>query len=219
MPFSLARRSLFLFVLAAVPFATSCQSTYYATMEKFGVHKRDILVDRVQDGREDQQQAKEQIQKTLDVYKELTGFDGGELEEMYQRMKVEYERSENRAEDVRDRIDSIESVASALFEEWQGEISEMESANLRKRSQEMLDDTKTRYSALIGKMQAAEEKMGPVLKTFSDHVIFLKHSLNAQAIDSLRDTALEIEDDVSALIADMQSSIDEADAFIAAMDG
>ena len=219
MPFSLARRSLFLFVLAAVPFATSCQSTYYATMEKFGVHKRDILVDRVQDGREDQQQAKEQIQKTLDVYKELTGFDGGELEEMYQRMKVEYERSENRAEDVRDRIDSIESVASALFEEWQGEISEMESANLRKRSQEMLDDTKTRYSALIGKMQAAEEKMGPVLKTFSDHVIFLKHSLNAQAIASLRDTALEIEDDVSALIADMQSSIDEADAFIAAMDG
>lgn len=188
-------------------------------MEKFGVHKRDILVDRVQDGREDQQQAKEQIQKTLDVFKELTGFDGGELEEMYQRMKVEYERSENRAEDVRDRIDSIESVASALFEEWQGEISEMESANLRKRSQEMLDDTKTRYSALIGKMQAAEEKMGPVLKTFSDHVIFLKHSLNAQAIASLRDTALEIEDDVSALIADMQSSIDEADAFIAAMDG
>ena len=219
MPFNVARRSLALLVLAAIPFAMSCQSAYFATMEKFGVHKRDILVDRVQDGREDQHQAKEQIQKTLDVFKELTGFDGGDLEDMYERLKEECELSEDRANDVRDRIDSIESVGRALFKEWEEEIGEMESTELRRRSQEMLADTKTRYSALISKMQDAEEKMDPVLKTFSDHVIFLKHSLNAQAIASLRDTALQIEDDVSALIADMQIAIDEADMFIAAMDG
>ena len=34
-------------LLIAVPIAlTGCQTTYYNTMEKFGVHKRDIMVDR-----------------------------------------------------------------------------------------------------------------------------------------------------------------------------
>ncbi|MDY0291763.1 MAG: DUF2959 family protein, partial [Desulfuromonadaceae bacterium] len=28
-----------------------CQSTYYAAMEKIGMHKRDILVDRVEQAR------------------------------------------------------------------------------------------------------------------------------------------------------------------------
>jgi hypothetical protein len=59
--------------------------------------------------------------------------------------------------------------------------------------------------------------MDPVLEAFKDHVLFLKHNLNAQAIASLGDTSFEIEQDVSDLIARMQTSIDEADAFVAAM--
>ncbi len=38
-----------------------CESAYYNTMENFGVHKRDILVDRVVDARDSQQEAQEQF--------------------------------------------------------------------------------------------------------------------------------------------------------------
>ena len=59
--------------------------------------------------------------------------------------------------------------------------------------------------------------MPPVLEAFNNHVLFLKHHLNAQAIKSLDKQVLEIESNVSSLIADMQKSIDEADRFIKAL--
>jgi hypothetical protein len=195
----------------------SCRSAYYATMEQFGVHKRDILVDRVEEGRADQAAAKEQFVTTLQAFKQLTDFDGGKLESVYASLKDEYEDSEAGAERVRDRIVSIEKVAGDLFEEWNGEIEGMTDAKLQGRSREMLDDTRNRYGTLIEKMRSASSKMDPVLEKFRNHVVFLKHNLNARAIDSLRETSLEIESEVDALIEGMQASIAEADAFIESM--
>lgn len=35
----------------------SCSTAYYETMEQFGVHKRDILVERVEEARDSQEAA------------------------------------------------------------------------------------------------------------------------------------------------------------------
>lgn len=207
-----------LFASILLPVAvSSCSSVYYSAFEKFGVHKRDILVDRVEKGREEQAEAKEQFQTTLEAFQELTSFDGGDLEALYKKLNKEYERSQSRADDVTDRIESIQEVSTDLFDEWQEELSIMENADLRGKSEDIMGDTRERYDALIGKMEGAAAKMAPVLTEFRDHVTFLKHNLNAQAITSLRDTTLEIEGDVASLVEDMQASIDEADAFISAM--
>lgn len=205
--------SLFPLVLGAA----GCKSAYYSTQEMFGMHKRDILVDRVEDAREEQAEAQEQFQTTLEAFQELTGFDGGDLQEVYERLNDEYEASAEQAEEVRERIDSIESVSADLFREWQTEIDEITNSDLQGKSQQMLSDTQGRYKVLIAKMNDASAQMDPVLETFKSHVLYLKHSLNAQAIDSLRQTSLEIQGDVEQLILDMQLSIDEADAFIASM--
>ena len=192
---------------------------YYASMEKFGREKRDILAKRVAAGREDQEKAKEQFQTTLQAFQELTGFDGGELEKVYNKLSKELERSESRAGQVRERIDGIERVARDLFREWDGEIEKMSSADLRAKSRVLRDDTEDRYGVLIAKMRLAESKMEPVLSAFRDQVLFLKHNLNARAIQSLGSTALEIDDEVAALVKDIEASIAEADAFVASLSG
>ena len=112
-----APRSLCILALLLAP---ACQSAYYATMEKFGVHKRDLLVEEVEEGRAEQKEAAEQFQSTYEV--------------------------------------------------------------------------------------------------FRDHVLFLKHNLNAKAIAALQDVVINIEDDVAKLIAEMQKSIAEADEFLKAME-
>jgi len=56
--------------------------------------------------------------------------------------------------------------------------------------------------------------MDPVLATYRDQVLFLKHNLNAQAVRSLDTTSRTLQQDVSRLIAGMEQSIREADAFI-----
>lgn len=63
-------------------------------------------------------------------------------------------------------------------------------------------------------MQRAEKKLDPVLAAYRDRVLFLKHNLNARAIASLRSERAKIEADIGALVADMNRSIAEADAFI-----
>lgn len=191
-----------------------CSSAYYSVMESFGIEKREILADHVEEGRDDQEAAKEQFQSALERFKALTSFDGGDLERAYTELNEEFEAAEARAGDVRNRIGSIEDVAAALFEEWEDEIAQIGSADLASKSRALKQDTQARYEDLITAMKAAEASMDPVLDAFRDQVLFLKHNLNAQAIASLQSDVIEIEDEVEALVAEMERSIAEADAFL-----
>jgi len=40
-------------------------------------------------------------------------------EEKYDQLKTAYDRSNARTETVRDRLEAVEDVSEALFEEWQ----------------------------------------------------------------------------------------------------
>ena len=204
--------------LAAVgAIATGCQTVYYGAMEKFGVEKREILVDRVEEARDDQEDAKEQFLTALEQFKAVTNFDGGELEQVYNRLNREYERSKARADDVRSSINKVEDVANALFREWEAELDEYTHETLRQDSAMKLQMTRDRYAKLIATMRRAESSIPPVLTVFNDQVLYLKHNLNAQAIASLQTQVTQIENDVSGLLRDMETSIAEANAFISDM--
>jgi hypothetical protein len=200
-----------------VPALAGCESVYYGTMEKFGVEKRDILVDRVEGARKAQQEAKEQFSSALEKFIAVTNYSGGELEQQYRTLKAEHEDSVARADAVRDKVKSVEDVAEALFKEWQDELKQYSDPELRRASERELRQTRQSYAALIAAMKAAERKMDPVLAAFNDRVLFLKHNLNASAIASLRTQRRSVETDIKLLIRDMNRSIAEADKFIAAM--
>ena len=195
----------------------SCQTAYYGVMERFGVHKRDMLVDRVQAARDAQEDTKEQFENALEQFRSVVAFEGGELEEKYDRMNSELQRSESKAQEVHQRIDSVEDVAADLFDEWERELDQFADVQLRRASEQQLRETRSRYTQLIGAMHRAEDKLEPVLVPFRDQVLFLKHNLNAQAIASLEDELITVEHNVEQLIREMDASIREADAFIQQM--
>ena len=198
-------------------FLMGCSSAYYGTMEKLGYHKRDLMVSRVEEARDAQQDAKEQFESALEKFSSVLQFDGGKLEDKYDQLKSAYDRSNARAETVRERIDSVEDVAEALFAEWEEELGQYSSASLRRSSERKLRQTKRQYAQLISAMKRAERKMDPVLTAFHDQVLFLKHNLNAKAIASLQTELGSVEAEVNSLIRDMEASIKEADAFISSM--
>ena len=204
--------------LVLVALLVGCQAAKYRTLETFGIEKRDILSDRVDSARDAQEDAREQFASALEQFRATVAFDGGELEEIYDRLDREYDRSVDDAERVRDRIDAIRQVADDLFDEWEEELDAYESADLRTRSAALKRDTESRYARMIAAMERAEATMEPVLEAFEDQVLFLKHNLNARAIASLRSELDGIEDDTEALIEAMNASIAEADAFIASLE-
>jgi hypothetical protein len=200
--------------------APGCKSAYYGTMEAFGVHKRDILVDRVETARDKQEDAKEQFATALEEFRSVVEFEeGSDLENMYKKLNRSYERSADAADDVESKIDAVESVAASLFKEWERELEEYSDDALRDASTQQLDDTRDRYERMVAAMRRAEASMQPVLDALKDQVLFLKHNLNAQAIASIQGTAAGIQDDVAELIAEMERSIAEANSFIEQMGG
>jgi len=200
--------------LALLLLLSGCGGVYYNAMEKIGVHKRDILVDRVAEARDSQQETKEQFTSALEHFTSVINFKGGELEDKYTELKKELEKSEDQAEDVRERVAAVEDVADALFEEWETELDQYKNANLRQSSEKQLKQTRSHYYKLIGAMKKAEAKIDPVLDPLRDQVLFLKHNLNARAIASLQGELTRIETDVSRLIRDMDAAMKEADSFI-----
>ncbi len=196
---------------------SGCQSTYFAAMEQLGYHKRDLLVTRVKDARDSQEDAKEQFKSALEKFSAVLHFDGGELEDKYKELKSELERSESTASQVHSRIASVEDVSEALFREWEAELTQYNSENLRRDSARQLKAARKRYAPLIRSMKRAEAKIEPVLSAFRDQVLYLKHNLNARAIASLQGELTSIETDIDVLIREMEAAISEADAFIKAI--
>ena len=208
----------FLFVIiAGALLLGGCTSTYYKAMEKLGKEKRDILVQRVKDTKKDQEQTKEQLKTTMESFQELTGFQGGSLEKSYKKLNSEYERSQAQADKLHDRIKSIDQVSNDLFSEWQTEINSMQNAGLKKRSSALLQDAKVRQATYMKAMNKTEAQMTPVLTAFRDQVLYLKHNLNARAIGSLKGTSASINTDVTALIASIDASMQEADKLISSL--
>lgn len=210
----LSVRTLLIVTVSAL---TGCASAYYGTMEKVGVHKRDILVDRVESARDAQTEAQEQFQSALDQFASVIQLEDSDLKRAYEALNDEYEDSEAAAGAVSDRIDKVESVADALFEEWEEELALYENQSLKASSARQLSQTRQRYTDMLRSMRQAEQTMQPVLNGFRDNVLFLKHNLNAQAIGSLRGEFTTLKSDISRLIARMNQSIDQSNEFIRAL--
>lgn len=196
---------------------TSCSTVYYQTMEKLGVHKRDIMVDRVKEARDAQKEAGKEFVNALEQFKSVVQMQGGDLEAKYNKLNAALQRSESRAREVRDRIAAVESVSSALFKEWKAELKQYASAELRASSERQLKDAQNRYKELIGAMKKAESRIEPAIQPLRDQVLFLKHNLNAKAIGGLTNEVASIQAKVNDLVRDMDAAVREADAFIAAL--
>src|SRR3990167_2736404 len=194
-----------------------CQQAYFATMEKFGVEKREILVDRVKDARDAQVEGQQQFKDALDELSQLLKFHGGDLQQKYEALDAEYQQSVKAAELVSSRINKVESVADALFNEWRDELDQYQNASLKSQSKQKLVSTEKQFSQLLKKMRSAEKKMQPVLKIMHDNVLFLKHNLNAKAIGSIQTDFAGLQQDVSSLISEMNKAIADSNAFIAQM--
>ncbi len=202
------------FILASVLALSGCQSAYYAAWEKVGVEKRDILVDRVEDAKGSQQEAQEQFTSALEQLSQLIDFDGGKIQATYDNLKDEYESSKASAAKVSNHINKVEDVADALFEEWNDELSQYQSEKLKRDSERKLKNTQRKYDSLLRSMRKAESKMEPVLAALNDNVLYLKHNLNAAAIGALQGEFDQIKNDIRSLISEMNSAIEQSNAFI-----
>ncbi|WP_076925802.1 DUF2959 domain-containing protein [Pseudoalteromonas sp. EB27] len=196
---------------------TGCQSAYYSAMEKVGVHKRDILIDRVEETKDSQEESQEEFKSALERLTTLIDFNGGELQDTYNQLNDDYESSLNAANEVSTNINKVEDVAEALFDEWGDELEQYKSASLKRESSKKLAATQRQFDQLLRSMRSAESKMEPVLTSLHDNVLYLKHNLNAQAVSAIKGEFTNLKRDIQLLMNDMNKSIADSNKFIEQM--
>ncbi|MDH3347300.1 MAG: DUF2959 domain-containing protein [Desulfobulbaceae bacterium] len=206
-------RGLLILMLFVAPLA-GCSSAYYGMMEKVGVHKRDILVARVEGARDSQAEAQEQFKSALEKFQSVVQLEDTDLKIAYENLNFEYEKSKEASDAVADRIERVEDVAEDLFEEWEDELVQYRNNELREKSKQQLDETNARYQVMHRAMRRAKDSMAPVMQTLHDNVLYLKHNLNAQAIGSLRNEFSTLRVRIDDLIKRMNESIETSNKFI-----
>ena len=196
---------------------SACASVQYAAYEKVGIHKRDLLVDRVEDARDAQDVAKDQTVNAYERLKQLINSPNTDLDANYKKLAAELEAAESARDNIDARLDDVESVAQALFAEWRAELEQYSSEQLKTSSAQKLQLTTERYTRLKASMDAARERIDPVMHVLQDQVLFLKHNLNAQVLNSLQGELGAVETQVDRLIRDMEAAIAEANRFVGEM--
>lgn len=203
-----------LFVVVLTTALAACQSAYFGALEKIGIAKRDLLLDRVDAARGAQSEAERAYVDALTRFREVVDVDAGELETVYLRLKASHDDATARAQAFGERITAVESVADALFAEWQSELAQYSDAGLRAKSKAQLERTRSRYRTLDQAMRRAEASFRPALKVLGDQVLYLKHNLNAAAIGAIRDELPRLQADAASLQRDVQRATAEADRFL-----
>lgn len=185
----------------------------YSAYEMVGVEKRDLFKKDVKKVKNSQEDAGEAFEDALEKLQKIYAVDGGNLEKQYKSLNSSFEDSKEEVEAVHERVKTLETTAENLFEEWQEEISDMSSADLRTKSSARLKETRERYKVFHASLKSSEARMDPVLKKLSDHVLYLKHNLNSKAIAGLKVESNKIQNDIESLIKDMNKSISQAEDF------
>lgn len=208
---------LFSLLVLSLSACGTAQKVQYSALEKVGVHKRDILVDRIEKTSEVQEQTKKEFKSAYEELTSLVKTDDRGLEDNYKKLAKAVEKSESRANDLEKRIASVDEVAKALFVEWNQELDQYDSPKLRSVSEKNMRSTEQKYAAIYQQMKSSHARVLPVLEVLQDNTLYLKHNLNARAISGISNEVLSVEGKVAALIEQMEVSISESKKFIDAM--
>ncbi len=191
---------------------------YYQGRESMlGHHKRDIVVIQVDQACNTLKSTRDQFEDALTQFKDIVNVEETTLDYRYKLLKRQLDFCQAKAEDVSNRISTIEEISNSLFKEWEEELSQYNNRALRSKSRQQLKESRQQYNRLIKTMRKAESRIYPVLAAFKDQVLFLKHNLNAQAIAALQHEFVEIGIDISQLIEVMEITIREASQFVSTL--
>ncbi|AZZ37370.1 DUF2959 domain-containing protein [Bdellovibrio sp. qaytius] len=214
-----------LFILIIVFIAavyTGCQSaidkavrdTKYSAYEMIGIEKRDLFKKEVKNVKSSQQDTQEDFGDALKHLQAVYNVDGGKLEKAYKSLDSSYKDAEKSVANVQNHINKLEVLSGDLFAEWEKEIKEISSRDLRMKSSESLLNTQKKYNTYHDSLKKSEAKMAPVLARLKDQTLFLKHNLNAKVVAGLKTESDKIQTDINVLIKDMNESIAKADDMI-----
>lgn len=198
-------------------FTLGCQATYYKIWEKLGKEKRDLLLSDVNAVKTQQQETAEHFKDALTRLQEAYGKKNTKLQAMYDRIKSDDERAHSEAEALNKRVERMNTTARDLFREWESELNTFTNREFKAKSKANLQRARKSFEALSQSLDKSTARMKPLLSRLHETTLFLKHNLNAQSLGAMKNESKAIEQNLDALLKQMNASIQEADEFLSVL--
>ena len=160
---------------------------------------------------------KQQLQKTLTQYNSIIEGKTDDANKTYKDLVKSVEQCEKKRGDVQKKTDEMEQEAHVFFQEWTTSLDAIANADLKKRSQDRLNDTRVRYGDILRSGRQAGGEFDAFIGELRDQITYLGFDLNPSAVASLKGDAAKFNqhgdalfgkiDDVSKMITEYIQSI------------
>ena len=209
-----------LFFAPVVLALAGCKSSGYSSFLKFGHDDHKLaLLEATQKSQKEQVEAHEHFISTLNLFNRLTRFDSEDLEGLYDDFSDAVSDCEEVAKAWQSRTMNLRMHGDTLFAQWAAQLESFSRPDMREKSAAMLEDARARHARLIVTLDGTYEKMGPVLMSLRDYVLFFEHNLNPRAINTLSDTYDGFVDEVLELAGTMETTRAETENYIDSLEG
>lgn len=185
------RRTLFPMLVALVPCClavagcANLEATFFQPKDSLALV--DDLSDRIEEVHVASEVAKERMTAAVETLRSIVSPDfRGDGLSAHAELTRAIEQSEEQAEVFRERVADMKDTAKELFDRWASDLEGFTNAEMRQHSQRRLEETRTRYQAIVAAVDPAQWSYDAVNRSLGDHALFLGHDFNRAAVASLR---------------------------------
>ena len=183
-------------------------TVFVVSAQDEGVKQIQLLIKKANAGVESIDDAKQQLQKTMDAYNAVLAPDVKDRKDAYKKLQKEMATADKKRTEVSAKTGEMNAEADKLFKSWQGSTAAIQSPELRQRSEVRLKNAQERFADIRKTGQSASSLYAPFMKTLQDQVTFLGHDLNPGAVAALKPDAEKL----NAQAQELYAAIDKTTA-------
>jgi hypothetical protein len=155
--------------------------------------------------------ATKQVQATNDSLRALTAGGTGDMRPLFNKYSENVRKTQNMANDARDRSNAMREKTDEYVSEWQTELSKISDESLRAKSQQRAAAAKTEFEKVRSIAQDARAAYDPYMQGLEDIQQYLANDLTAGGIDSIKTKAndtLRKGDELQRRLGDVGAQLD-----------
>ena len=181
------------------------------------VKQTERLAKRAQDTVKAVDETRQQIEKTLGLYNSIVQNQAEDTKKAYSDLGKWVEECEKKRANAGSKTDAMETEAHTFFAEWTQSLDAITNPDLRKRSQDRLNDTRLRYNDILKIGRQAGGEFDVFVGSLRDQYVYLGYDLNPAALASLSGDAKQVNTQAAALFAKIDETVKMAQEYITSL--
>ncbi len=197
--------------MACLLVLTACASSRTA-----GQKDADKVVKKVDETSKSVEDAQAIVQSTLTNYNAVLAGDA-QLESSYKKLAKDADRLEDLSKRLQKALDNMKTTSDRFFKEWERSLEDITDPVLRQQASNSIATRRHQMDEIIEALEEGNTALEPFVASLNDQIAYLGFNLTPEAVASLQESAGALQQEADAFNAAMESAIEAANAYKAAV--